>query len=368
MKNNWQKVKLGDLITIYNGKAHQSLTEKGNFPVFGSGGLMGYTHDFMYNGEAILLPRKGTLTNIQYLNEKFWVVDTTYYVVVNKEKADTKFLCNYLKMISNHLTNLDSGSAVPSMTQKAYQEIPLFLPPLAVQQGIARVLSLLDEKIELNRKISRESFALAQTLYNYTFLQNKNPNWNVEKLGDIATIRTGKEDANFATENGEHNFYTCAIEPLKCDTPVFEGKSVLIAGNGNFNVKFCDEKFNAYQRTYVVQPKEDGFWEMIYFAVKNTIQKFVQGSNGSIIKFITLGDVQNVELPIPNPTTLAVFQSSVRPLFAQILACRQQSAELARLRDYLLPLLMSGNASVCYQPPSPKEKGDITMNIAIKHE
>jgi type I restriction enzyme S subunit len=145
---------LDNLIKFYNGKAYKNLHKTGDFPVFGSGGLMGYTDDFMYNGEAILLPRKGTLTNIQYLEDRFRVVDTTYYAVVDKAKADTKFLWNYLKLISNHLMNLDSGSAVPSMTQQAYNEIPISLPDITAQRRIAAVLSCLDEKIALNNRIN----------------------------------------------------------------------------------------------------------------------------------------------------------------------------------------------------------------------
>ena len=81
----------------------------------------------------------------------------------------------------------------------------------------------------------------------YTF-----KNYTFEELG---TIITGKKDANFATKNGEYNFYTCSQATMKCDSPDFNCSAIIIAGNGDFNVKHYTGEFNAYQRTYVIEPK-----------------------------------------------------------------------------------------------------------------
>ncbi len=92
------RYKLKDLLQIKNGKDHKELGE-GNIPVFGSGGIMRYADKAIYDEESILLPRKGTLSNIQYVNKPFWTVDTIYYTVINQQLANTFFLYNYLKIL-----------------------------------------------------------------------------------------------------------------------------------------------------------------------------------------------------------------------------------------------------------------------------
>jgi type I restriction enzyme S subunit len=159
---------LRELVLIKNGRDHKELGE-GNIPVFGSGGLMRYADKAIYNEESILLPRKGTLSNIQYVNKPFWTVDTIYYTIVNKKLANAFFLFNYLKTLD--LSWLNSGTGVPSMTFDAYYDLEVFLPEISTQQKIASVLSALDSKIELNNRINAELEAMAKTLYDYWFVQ-----------------------------------------------------------------------------------------------------------------------------------------------------------------------------------------------------
>ncbi|HPM06682.1 MAG TPA: restriction endonuclease subunit S, partial [Treponemataceae bacterium] len=123
----------------------------------------------IYDDESILLPRKGTLSNIQYINEPFWTVDTIYYTVINKKLANPFYLYNYLKSLD--LTKLNSGTGVPSMTFNSYYDLEINVPDLPTQKSIAKVLSDLDAKIELNNKINRELEAMAKTLYDYWFVQ-----------------------------------------------------------------------------------------------------------------------------------------------------------------------------------------------------
>ncbi len=165
---NIHRHSLRELIKIKNGKDHKNLKD-GNIPVFGSGGIMRFADKAIYNDESILLPRKGTLSNIQYVNKPFWTVDTIYYTIVNKKLANVYYLFNYLKMFD--LSRLNSGTGVPSMTFDAYYNLEVYLPDLPTQQKIAAVLSSLDSKIELNNRINAELEAMAKTLYDYWFVQ-----------------------------------------------------------------------------------------------------------------------------------------------------------------------------------------------------
>jgi type I restriction enzyme, S subunit len=165
--------KLKELLSIKNGKDHKEL-KNGNIPIFGSGGIMRYGDQAIYNDESILLPRKGTLSNIQYVNKPFWTVDTIYYSVINKEIANPFYLFNFLKVLD--LSKLNTGTGVPSMTFDSYYNLDILLPEIEVQQEIASVLSSLDSKIELNNRINAELEAMAKTLYDYWFVQFDFPN------------------------------------------------------------------------------------------------------------------------------------------------------------------------------------------------
>ena len=93
---------LGDLLKIKNGRDHKHL-EDGKIPVFGSGGLMRYVNQSLYDDESILLPRKGSLSNIQYTKKPFWTVDTLYYTEIDKKKVEPYYLYHYLKRLDLRL-------------------------------------------------------------------------------------------------------------------------------------------------------------------------------------------------------------------------------------------------------------------------
>jgi type I restriction enzyme S subunit len=167
--------KLKELLSIKNGKDHKELND-GNIPIFGSGGIMRFGDRAIYNDESILLPRKGTLSNIQYVNKPFWTVDTIYYSIINKALASPFYLFNYIKSLD--LSKLNSGTGVPSMTFDSYYNLDILLPELETQQKVASVLSALDSKIELNNRINVELEAMAKTLYDYWFVQFDFPDKN----------------------------------------------------------------------------------------------------------------------------------------------------------------------------------------------
>ena len=146
-----KEYKLSQLIEIKNGKDHKSLPN-GKYPVFGSGGVMRYINEFLYDKPSVLLPRKGTLDNIQYCDEPFWTVDTLYYTIVNEELASPYYLYSYLKLLD--LSRLDSGTGIPSMTFDSYYSLKVRLPKVEEQKRIASVLQNLDKKIALNRQIN----------------------------------------------------------------------------------------------------------------------------------------------------------------------------------------------------------------------
>ena len=254
----------------------------------------------------------------------------------------------------------------PKMSENCIAWIP---NDLVVQKNISDFLDNINNKIILNNKINQELEQMAKTLYNYWFVQFDFPDekgrpyksangkmvynevlkreipegWEVKNIKDLCNVVTGKEDANFATSNGKYAFFTCGDDVLKCDSYAFEGKAVLVAGNGNFNVKYYEGCFNAYQRTYVLFPKNTDYIGMMHKSLIDSIKLFTQGANGSIVKFITKGDIENTKVIIPDNTNLLY---PLNLCLSKIDTLKKENMHLAYLRDFLLPLLMNGQVSV----------------------
>lgn len=175
--NNWKEYKLSDLMQIKYGKDHKHLAD-GPYPLYGSGGIMRYVEKPLYNDASILIPRKGTLSNLFYLDKPFWSVDTMFYSIINKQLALPKYLYYTLKTFD--LASLNVGSAVPSLTTEVLNDVLVSVPDIDTQTAIAEILSSLDDKIELNNKINQELENLAQTLFKQWFIDFEFPNENGE--------------------------------------------------------------------------------------------------------------------------------------------------------------------------------------------
>ena len=119
------------------------------------------------------------------------------------------------------------------------------------------------------------------------------------KLGNISKIRTGKLDANASSVNGEYPFFTCSKEPLKIDTYSYDCECVLVAGNGDLNVKYYNGKFDAYQRTYIIEVnnKNEFDTKFVYLLIESKIEELRNKSIGGVIKYIKLGDLTSIDIP-----------------------------------------------------------------------
>ena len=142
------KKKLIDVAKIKNGKDWKHLGG-GDIPIYGSGGIMGYVDTYSYDKPTVLIPRKGTITNIFYLDEPFWNVDTIYYTEIDENQILPKYFYHFMKTVD--LTKLDTGSGRPSLTQAILNEILIFVPPPEEQQ---RIVSILDKFETLTNSIT----------------------------------------------------------------------------------------------------------------------------------------------------------------------------------------------------------------------
>lgn len=144
----WKKGLLADLITVKYGKDHKKLSE-GNIPCYGSGGVMRYVEKALYEQESVLIPRKGTLNNVMYVNTPFWSVDTMFYTVM-KMPNTAKFVYHFLK--EKDLAALNAGSAVPSMTTDILNAMELLIPSAEILEKFESAIQPLYKSIQKNEQ------------------------------------------------------------------------------------------------------------------------------------------------------------------------------------------------------------------------
>lgn len=161
---NWPLGHLLDLINVKYGKDHKKLAA-GVYPVYGSGGIMRYVERPLYEKESVLIPRKGTLNNVMYVNQPFWSVDTMFYTEM-KQTNVAKFVYHFVK--SKDLASMNAGSAVPSMTTAILNALELRIPSaealLQFENSVAPMYEMMKKNEDQSRKLTELRDALLPKL------------------------------------------------------------------------------------------------------------------------------------------------------------------------------------------------------------
>ena len=255
--------------------------------------------------------------------------------------------------------NIANGSAQKLIPLSKLAGMEVSVPPIERQETIVNILSAYDELIENNQKQIKLLEEAAQRLYKEWFVDLRFPGhettpivdgvpegWKQLALEQITPILTGKKDANFSTEDGRYPFFTCAQAPLRAPSYSFDCNAVILAGNGDFNVKLYRGKFEAYQRTYVLSPECTEYLYLLYHAVNNSMVKLSQAASGSTIKFLTKGMIASIPVYTPEVKNLEKFNTLSEAIQKQIEVLKKSIANATEARNRLLPKLMSGEIEV----------------------
>jgi type I restriction enzyme S subunit len=168
MAGEWRASTWGDEISLEYGKALRGHdTSQGGYRVYGSNGPIGWTSTPLAPGPGVILGRKGAYRGVQFSRDPFFVIDTAYFVVP-KSELDMRWL--YYAIQHYKLGEVDDGSPIPSTTRAAVYVLDLDVPPLDEQRAIAHILGTLDDKIELNRRMSETLEAMARALFKSWFV------------------------------------------------------------------------------------------------------------------------------------------------------------------------------------------------------
>ncbi len=169
--------------------------------------------------------------------------------------------------------------------------------------------------------------------------------WAPASVGAYTRIRTGKLDANAQAEGGIYPFFTCGDEILRINNFAFDTEAVLLAGNGNFNVKWYRGKFNAYQRTYVIEPiAVNG--KFLYYQLVHLLPQIVKGNRGSTVRFIRIGDITDCPSALPplgeQVRIVEAIEKHLSCLDAGVAALKRVQANLKRYRASVLKAACEG--------------------------
>jgi type I restriction enzyme S subunit len=370
--SRWKEFQLGEVLEIKYGKDHKHLND-GNIPVYGSGGIMRFGDKAIYDKKSILIPRKGSLNNIFYKEEPFWTVDTMFWTKINEEKVYPKFL--FYQLTTVDYTNLNVGSAVPSLTVPVIEEIDVFLPPIEEQKAIATFLGSFDDKIDLLHRQNKTLEELAETLFRSYFQMTNEENNYIElgnyvecingvsyKSSELNTSKVGMVSLKSFDRNGGFR-----IDGFKEFTGKFKEKQVVVEGDlivahtditqdaeviGNPALVIDNPNFETMTISMdivKVISKED--WisnEFLYFLMKTReFKSHCEGcANGSTVLHLNKQAIPTFEFPEPDKNKISDFTNQAKEIVNKIFLNHRQLRILVKTRDTLLPKLMSGEVRI----------------------
>ena len=258
------------------------------------------------------------------------------------------------------------GTKMPRGDKNQIMQWPISIPNITLQKKIASILSSLDDKIEVNRRINENLEQQAQALFKSWFVDFEPfkyqpfveselgmipQGWRVESVEAFCKVFTGRKNVDKSSDKGKYPFFSCSPSHTYSDEYLYDGEVILVAGNGSYTgrTSYYIGKFDLYQRTYACVLKEGHLPQLssfLYFMMKTFFEpKKMGGTRGSSIPYIVMGDITQQHFPY-NKDVVNNFSEKAYNILLRILSNEQESRHLAELRDTLLPRLMSGELKV----------------------
>jgi type I restriction enzyme S subunit len=400
MAGEWRASTWGDEISLEYGKALRGHdTSQGGYRVYGSNGPIGWTSTPLAPGPGVILGRKGAYRGVQFSRDPFFVIDTAYFVVP-KSELDMRWL--YYAIQHYKLGEVDDGSPIPSTTRAAVYVLDLDVPPLDEQRAIAHILGTLDDKIELNRRMSETLEAMARALFKSWFVdfdpvrakaEGRDPGlpkeiadlfpdsfedselgeiprgWQVKSIGDLAIVVGGATPSTKNSEyweGGKHAWATpkdlsALLVPVLLDTErritdtglaqigsgLLPKGTVLMSSRAPIGYLAIAELPVAINQGFIAmtpQPGTSNLFLLLWASVAH--ENIVSRANGSTFLEISKTNFRPIPVVAPPAEVMHRFEQLARPFYERIVKCARESERLSALRDALLPKLISGELRV----------------------
>lgn len=384
--------KLKDLVNIKYGKNQKNVKNpRGEYPILGTGGIMDYADDFLYDKPSVLIGRKGSIGKVKYIEEPFWTIDTLFYTIVNENLVIPKYL--YYKLSQIDFNYYNEGTTIPSLRTETLYKIDIDLPKKNIQKKVVNLLNTIDKKIENNQKIITNLEELSQTLFKRWFVdfefpdENGNPykssggemveselgeipkGWIVNNINDFANnnVITGKTPSTKVKENysetgipfltipdmhkdvfalnTERYISETGIEKL--EKKILEKNSLAIsciATPGLVSIISNDTLTNQQINSFTPNKTELYYLYFYLKGMRNYIRDL--GSGGSATLNLNKTQFEKIKLVKPINELLLKYDKLVHSNFEIILNFQKENNYLIQLRDTLLPKLMSGEIEI----------------------
>ena len=380
--SEWKTYKLRDVVNILDYKriplsSRQREQRRGKYPYYGAQGIIDYIDDYIFDGTYLLVAEDGENLRskkqhiAQLVSGKYWV-NNHAHILESNGLCDIRYICYLLNVfdISGYIT----GSAQPKLNQANLLAIEISLPPLAEQKRIADILSAIDDKIELNRRINANLEQQAQALYKSWFVDfepfgGKMPkDWKEGRLEDIGEVVGGgtpsKSISDYYTSNGiawitpkdlslTHAKFTSKGEIditelgyVNSSAKLMPPGSILFSSRapiGYISIAKNDVCTNQGFKSIV---PNNGQTAYIYCYLKENILNIEQQASGSTFKEVSGSLMKSQKIIIPNDITLTQFECIMQPIFTKQEKLEEENKNLTTLRNTLLPKLMSGEITV----------------------
>jgi len=364
---------LGELVQIKYGKNQKKvLSKEGTIPIYGTGGLMGYATEALYDKPSVLIGRKGTIGKVRYVDHPFWTVDTLFYTIVNTELVLPKYL--FYLMSQMDLNAYNEGTTIPSLRTETLNRLEFDIPSIEEQKEVLSYLEPIDDKIQLSTEINKNLLQQAQSLYQSWFVDyepfggDRPSDWTDDTIEDLAKeIICGKtpstkvpeyygSDIPFITIPDMHgNTYAVTTERYLSTygaesqrKKMLPRNSICVSCIGTAGlVTLTAQESQTNQQINSIIPKE-GYSPYYIYLLMQTLSVIINnlGQSGSTIVNLNKAQFGKIPVTIPSVATMKSFDEIAKPMFDAILSNQEENIKLAELRDSLLPRLMSGDLDV----------------------
>ncbi len=362
--SEWQECLLGEVITLQRGfDITQNQQQAGDYPVVSSSGIKSYHNEWKVEGPGVVIGRKGTLGTVFYIKSDFWAHDTTLWVK-DFHSNDPLFVYYFLKEFD--LGRYDVGSSNPTLNRNHVHLLPALLPPLPEQKSIAQVLSSLDDKIDLLHRQNKTLEAIAETLFRQWFIEEAQEDWKEVELGCVVETTSGGTPSRSKMEYYEHGTINwvkskelsgtfildteemITEEALKnSSAKLLPTNSILIAMYGATVGAYAiiSKGMTCNQAVCALKPNTKYPYTFLFLLIKNNKEKLINMAVGSAQQNISQLLIKKLLVP-DCCEHIAYFDTVADPFFRKIRLNITQIRTLEKLRDTLLPKLMSGEVRV----------------------
>ena len=300
MRKGWEYKRWKEVLTIINGKNQSAVVDaNGEYPIYGSGGIMGYANNWLCPENCVIIGRKGNINKPIFVETKFWNVDTAFGLNANIEYLLPKFLFYFC--LDYNFERHNKAVTIPSLTKADLLKIDIPLPPKSTQLAIVSELDKINELIRLKKEQLKDFDNLAQSLFYEMFgdpVENEK-GWNKMKWKDVLTIINGKNQSAVVDENGDYPIYGSGGIMGYANNWLCPEKCTIIGRKGNINKPiFVESKFWNVDTAFGLKPDIEILSPrfLFYFCLN---YNFERHNRAVTIPSLTKADLLKIDIPLP---------------------------------------------------------------------